>query len=278
MNTLQDTPLSDVPIVVVDTETTGLSPALGHRVVEVAAVRMQGWQEVQSFDQLVNPGRPMDPGASRVNGIYDEDLQDAAPFSSVAGPLSSLMDGALVVAHNASFDAGFLSLEYGLLEEHRRPDSPWLCTLRLARSFFHFGNNRLTNVARALNVRSGRSHRALSDAYTTARVLKKMASRLQQWQLHTVGDLLHAQGGPIYIPKPATPPLPAPMASALREHRAVRIHYVSGRRETRRVIRPLYATEERGNTYLVAYCHLRQAQRTFRLDRIAQAELLDGEA
>ncbi|HZD11147.1 MAG TPA: exonuclease domain-containing protein, partial [Candidatus Binatia bacterium] len=67
MENLLEKPLGSAPLVVLDTETTGLSPAQGHRVVEVAAVRLQGWQQVESFDALVNPGRPMDAGASRVN-------------------------------------------------------------------------------------------------------------------------------------------------------------------------------------------------------------------
>ena len=278
MRDFHDKPLSDVPVVVVDTETTGLKPALGHRVVEVAAVRLQGWQEVQSFDHLVNPGRPMDPDASRVNGIYDEDLLNAPPFASVAGSLSKLMEGALVVAHNAPFDAGFLGLEYGLLERRRQPASPWLCTLRLARQFFYFRSNRLASVARALNVRTGRRHRALSDAYTTAQVLQKMASQLRQRHLYTVGDFLEAQGGPIYPPSLVQPALPAPLAAALSQRRDLRIRYASGRSVTRRVIQPLYATEESGKTYIVAYCRLRLAQRTFRLDRIAHAEIVDAEA
>lgn len=286
MEELLDTSLASAPLVVLDTETTGLSPAMGHRVVEVAAVRLEGWREVDRFDVLVNPGRPMDAGASRVNGIYDDDLVDAPPFAQIATPLHQLMEGAVLVAHNARFDAAFLGMEYSLLQrsglgEHSPLDlsNAWLCTLQLARRFFHFRRNSLTDVALSLGVRTGRAHRALSDVYTTLAIFKRMARQLETMRLKTVGDLLHAQGGPIYVPQQAQPSLPQrlaePLSEALSRRCSLRIRYQSPQGETDRVISPLYATEQDGAGYVVAFCHLRQAQRTFRLDRIVHASVLD---
>lgn len=286
MDALLDKDLASVPLVVIDTETTGLSPALGHRVVEVAAVRLEGWREGDRLDALVNPGRPMDPGASRVNGIYDDDLIDAPPFSEIADELSMLFDGALLVAHNAPFDAAFLGMEFGLLQSLNSearplpiPPNAWLCTLQLARRFFSFQRNSLSAVAHGLGLRSGRAHRALSDVYTTIGVLKRMSQQLRNMRLETVGDLLHAQGGPIFTPQHAQPPMPrrlvGPLSEALVKRCSLRIRYQTQRGETDRIISPLYATEEGGRGYIVAFCHLRQAQRTFRLDRIVQASVVE---
>lgn len=279
---LEEAPLSQAPLVVLDTETTGLSPAMGHRVVEVAAVRLEGWREVDSFNALVNPGRPMDPGASRVNGIYDEDLVDAPPFSTIAESLHRLLDGAVLVAHNARFDANFLGMEYSLvnattsaIEEPFQVDNAWICTLQLARRLFYFNRNNLGNVAQSLGVPTGRAHRALNDVYTTIGILKRMSSQFGRWRLHTVGDVLHAQGGPIYVSQQSQPALPPAVAAALSRRCSLFIHYRSRSGETERVINPLYATEQSGATYLVAFCHLRQDRRTFRLDRIVRARLLD---
>lgn len=283
MDNLADTPWEQAPLVVLDTETTGLSPAMGHRVVEVAAVRLEGWREVDSLSALVNPGRPMDAGASRVNGIYDEDLVDAPPFSNIAEPLYRLLDGAVLVAHNARFDAGFLGMEYAILgaqapgaDETLEIRNAWLCTLQLARRLFYFDHNSLAHVARSLGVRTGRAHRALNDVHTTIGVLRRMARQFSKWRLHTVGDVLHAQGGPIYyVSQQAQLELPPALAEALSRHCTVHIRYRSSGRETERVIRPLYATEQNGAAYVVAFCHLRQAQRTFRLDRIVRARVVD---
>src|SRR5688572_22660956 len=96
--------LADVPVVVLDTETTGLYPGLGHRVVEIAAVRLENWQVVAEVNHFVQPGRSIDPQASQVSGIRDADLLQASSFTAIAGELTALLDGALVVAHNAQFD------------------------------------------------------------------------------------------------------------------------------------------------------------------------------
>ncbi|MDX1688825.1 MAG: exonuclease domain-containing protein [Candidatus Promineifilaceae bacterium] len=279
---MDERPLAEVPIVIVDTETTGLSPAYGHRVVEIGAIRLEGWREVGRLNQLVNPGRPIEPGASRVNGIYDSDVADAPPFIDVAADLRRLMEGALLVAHNARFDASFLEAEFSVVA-YQRPEfdaavpNPWLCTLQLARNCFYFGRNNLGAIAARLGVRVGRAHRALNDVYVTAEILKRMARELRERRLHTVGDLLHAQGGPIYMSPPVAPDLPHPLAEAISGGKRVHIRYRSGARETRREISPLFAAENAGTLYLTAYCHLRQAQRTFRLDRILSAELIEGE-
>lgn len=282
MEAFLEQPLANTPLVVLDTETTGLSPAMGHRVVEVAAVRLDGWRELDSFDVLVNPGRPMDPGASRVNGIYDDDLVAAPPFSSIAPRLSELLDGAVVVAHNARFDAAFLGMEYDLLHPEAgdapaQPalPNPWLCTLQLARRLFYFDRNSLGHVARSLGVRTGRAHRALNDVHTTIGILKRMARELEKLRLVSVGDFLHAQGGPIYAPQQQTPRLPPIISEAITRHCSLRINYAGKGNETERVISPLYATEQNGAAYIVAYCHLRREQRTFRIDRIVRAILVE---
>ncbi len=265
---------STIPIVVLDTETTGLFPAMGHRVVELGAVRFENWQAVGQISQLIYPERKMDPKASAVNGITDADLNGQPTFAGISEELFGLLDGALLVAHNAEFDAGFLSMELHLNNQPVLPN-PWLCTLRLARQHFHFGRNNLGHVARQLGVRMGQAHRALSDVHMTAEVLKRMTHQLARRRLQTVGDLLHAQGGAVYTPPISAPALPSQIQQAIEQAVALRIRYQSGRSNTQRIVTPRYATRHRGKNYLVAYCHLRHDQRTFRLDRILQAEIID---
>ena len=272
---------STIPIVVLDTETTGLYPGLGHRVVEIGAVRFENWQAVAEFDQLVNPERPMEAKASSVSGISDADLLGQPTFAEVEPELSALLDGALLVAHNASFDAGFMGIEYFIarqteLDGSRQPvlPNPWLCTLLLARRHFYFGRNNLGHIARKLGVRMGRAHRALNDVYMTAEILKRMVRELEKRKMETVGDLLHAQGEPIYTPPPPNLFLPEPVMTALGNGRQLRILYLGEKGETERTITPLYPSEHRGVGYLVADCQLRNDRRTFRLDRIFSAELI----
>jgi len=277
-------PIEEAAVVVLDTETTGLFPAAGHRVVEIGAVRYEPgpggpWQAVAEFSQLLQPHRLMDPGATRVNGITDAELRGKPGFADIAGQLLTLLDGALIVAHNAAFDAGFLGMEV----QQWRPGqvaetlpNPWLCTMRLARTFFYFGGGGLGHIARILNVPVGRAHRALNDVYVTAAVLKHMVHDLARMDRRYVGDLLDSQGGALYATAPQSIGLPAPFELAVEQRRPIRITYAGASGSTVRVIEPMYATSRSGVSYLIAYCRLRQEQRTFRMDRILTVELVDS--
>lgn len=273
-------PVCSIPVVVLDTETTGLCAWQGDRVVEVAAVRLEGGKVVAEIDELVQPGRRMPAEASAVCGITDDDLADAPPFGAIVDRLLAMLDGALIVAHNARFDSTFLALELyvdgRLPNPHNKPllPNPWLCTLQMARRNFHFGRNNLGHIARRLGVRIGRAHRALADVYTTTSVYKAMIRELGRRQLTSVPDLLHVQGGPIYAPAAPSPRLPEPIKEALEAGHRLRILYVGPGGESDRVISPLYSTADRGRSYVIAHCHRRNAQRTFRLDRIFSAEIV----
>ncbi len=268
---LQDQLIDQVPLAVLDTETTGLEPALGHRIIEIAILRLENWQETAQLDELVNPGRPIDPAASRVNRIYDADVADKHPFAYHADRITQTLDGALVVAHNASFDATFIAAEWTLAG--RTPLlNPCACTLELARQRYHFGRNNLKEVARQLGIRIGRTHRARNDAWLTAQVFRRMLKDLNHWGIHTVGDLMHAQGGPIYFPPPFPISLPSPLEEAVRNRSPIGIRYLDDDGiTTERIIEPYYLGNYRGDDYLIAFCRLRNAQRTFRIDRILAA-------
>lgn len=270
----------DTPIVILDTETTGLKAGLGHRVVEIGAVRWENGQVVGEFEQLLNPQRKMESQASEVTQIFDQDLAEAPVFADIQASFLAFIEGAVLVAHNAEFDAGFISTELFISGYATEPQkipllNPWLCTWQLARNQFHFGSNSLANVTRALNVPPMRAHRALNDVYMTAEVFRRMVTQLAQQNLHTVGDLIVAQGAEIYTPPPPDVLLLPPMDEALQNGRSLHIRYLSrDHGETERDITPRYTTRYRGEPYLVAYCHLRDAQRAFRLDRIYHAELV----
>lgn len=278
MRDWEEVPLEEVPLVVIDTETTGLYPGLGHRVVEVAAVRFERWQPVGQLTRLVNPGRPIDPGASAVSGITDADLDGQPPFAAVIDDLLALLDDAVLVAHNAAFDAAFLGMEFWLAGRYdpARPRDPvlanaWACTLQLARRHFHFGRNNLQHVAHQLGVRVGRAHRALNDVYMTAEVLKRMSRDFKYSRIHTMGDLLYAQGGAVYSPPPPQVALPDVIAAAVAEQRPLRILY-TGDGPARRVIAPRYAALHNGVPQLIAFCRSAQTLLPFRVDQILSVE------
>jgi DNA polymerase III subunit epsilon len=269
-----DQPLADVEFAFFDVETTGLSPAYGHRVCEVACLRVRDATETGRFESLVDPGRPISSGAFYVNRITADMLQGAPAFHAVAGPLLALMDGAVLVAHNAPFDLGFLAAE---LEIARLPppEGPVVDTLALARRSYHLASNSLPAVANALEVEAGPSHRAMGDVWTTSQVLDRILWDLdRRWGVMTLGQLLAFQGGSIPYPLPRVLPLPPTIAEALEDGGRVRMRYVNAfGQESVRLVRPLRVSEERGNLYLVAHCYLRDGLRTFRLDRVVEMTL-----
>lgn len=264
---LHGLPLRQVPWTVLDVETTGLSPAQGDRIIELALLRREPDGRRQLFSQLVNPGRPIEPRASAVNGIRDADVAGAPPFADLVGPLAELLEGAVLVAHNASFDLGFLGAELQRLGLPP-PQQPVVDTLGLARQCFRFPANNLGVVAAALGVRAGTAHRAGGDVTTTLGVLEAMLERLEAAGVKTVGETIVA--AKLGIGPTESPPadMPEPLRTAIAERRDLMIRYRSrGRALTVRRIRPIAL---RGG-HLVAYCHLRREERTFSIERIALA-------
>ncbi|HQZ71088.1 MAG TPA: exonuclease domain-containing protein [Anaerolineae bacterium] len=264
---MRATPLRSLPWAVVDVETTGLSPERGDRVIEVAVLRVEPDGRRELYSALVNPGRPIDPRASAVNGIRDVDVADAPPFADLTDSLSASWQGAVLVAHNAPFDLGFLRAEFALAGR-AAPDRPVVDTLGLARNCFRFAANNLGTVAQSLGVRIATAHRAGGDVSTTAGVLDAMLTRLEAQEVSTLAEVQLASRlgiGPAETPSDA---VPEPLATAIREQRALFIRYrSSGSSLSVRMIQPVAL---RGN-YLVAYCHLRRESRTFHIDRIREA-------
>ncbi|MGQ9787326.1 MAG: exonuclease domain-containing protein [Anaerolineae bacterium] len=256
--------LERITFTVVDVETSGLDPVWGHRLCEIAIVLQQGGRELETFTQRVNPERPIDPGAQAVHGISYEELQDAPRFMEIAPIVRAYLECAVVVGHNVLFDAGFLAAEW------RRLRWPPPCvhlvdTLMLARRWLGLASNRLTSVAEALGIPINAAHSALGDARITAQVLHALLRILSTYGVVTLSDLIDAQGGPITWPRSHWDQLPDLLQEALVFRRRIWLRYVSEAGiVTERWVEPLDANTE----YLIAYCHLRQAQRLFRLDRI----------
>lgn len=161
---------SQVEFCVVDVETTGFSPRLGDRVVEVATVRVAADGTVlDEWSTLVNPGR--DIGATHVHGVTAGEVVDAPLFAEIAGDLLARFDGAVVAAHNLRFDWGFLVAEYERAG-HPLPLLPSLCTIALgARVLPQLHDRRLGGYCDALGISLSDAHAASGDARATADVL-----------------------------------------------------------------------------------------------------------
>ncbi len=165
--------------VFLDTETTGLSPEQGDRIIEIACVEYDSRRETgRRLHHYINAGRASHPDALRVHGITDEFLADKPPFASIVQELLAFVAGAEVVIHNAAFDVGFINAELlrlGLppFAQHTTKITD---SLVMAREMFPGKSNSLDALCRRLEVDNSKRdlHGALIDADLLAQVVLNM--------------------------------------------------------------------------------------------------------
>lgn len=165
--------------VVVDVETTGLSPGYGDRVIEVGAVALEEDEIVSEFSSLIRVEKNIPRHVSKIHGITNGMLIGQPLPEGVYPSFGDFIGGALLVAHNARFDVAFLRHEFG--RQGLAFDNRSVCTLELARRRLpQLSNHRLETVYRHLfgALPEGASrHRALDDARLTARVWGELGRR-----------------------------------------------------------------------------------------------------
>lgn len=161
--------------IILDTETTGLDPRQGHRIIEVAGVEVVNRRLTnRHFHQYINPDRDIDEGAQAVHGISREFLADKPRFADVVDSFLDFIDGAELVIHNAPFDVGFLNAELDLLG---KPAVTTFChsvtdTLKMARDNYPGKRNSLDALCERLEIDN--SHRNLHGALLDAELLAEV--------------------------------------------------------------------------------------------------------
>jgi len=166
--------------IVLDTETTGLSTAQGHRVIEIGCVELVNRRLTgREYHRFVNPERDIDEGAERVHGISRADLECQPRFADIAEELLEFVRDSELVIHNAQFDVGFLEYELQLIK-HPKPaiteHAMVLDTLTLAREMHPGQRNSLDALCKRYDVDASKRdvHGALIDAELLARVYLAM--------------------------------------------------------------------------------------------------------
>lgn len=171
----------DLPIAVIDTETTGIGD--DDRVCEIAAVRFESGVPVSRFSNLINPGRPIPEEATRVHGIKDIDVASQPTLPEVAGELLRVCLGAVPCAYSALFDRRMLHAEIAGTDCHAfDPSQSWVDVLVLVKHFDRFvggkGRNKLENACKRHGVVLEGAHRALADVLACGGLLYAFKSRL----------------------------------------------------------------------------------------------------
>jgi len=178
-------------LVVLDFETTGLSPENGDRVTEVAALRIRKDRIVDQYESLLNCGVKLQPFIVNFTGITQSMVDNAPPPSKVIRELVKFLGKDAVIAHNASFDERFFRSECGRLSVRETID-PFICSMRIARRVYpELVSYKLSSIAHSLGLEySSQAHRAAADARLTAEIVLKsfeeMKARRKELRLGSI--------------------------------------------------------------------------------------------
>ena len=159
--------------IVLDTETTGLSPDNGDRVVEIGCVELINHVPTSNtFQVYLNPEKQMDPGAEKVHGLTNEFLVDKPKFIDVADDFLSFIGSSTLIAHNADFDVGFLNSELSRAKKEKIKTNRVVDTLKIARTKYPGARNSLDALCKRFSIdNSNRElHGALLDSELLAEV------------------------------------------------------------------------------------------------------------
>jgi DNA polymerase III epsilon subunit family exonuclease len=182
---------ADGPVIVIDTETTGLDHRT-EKMIEIAALRLENGEITDRFHTLVNPEQPIRGSSFRIHHISEAMVEDAPNIETVLPDLLKFLGDLPLVAHNAVFDYSFVNEACKKHLGHRLPNTR-LCTLELYRSVFpEEVSHGLSALLKRFGYESFVSHRAMDDAEQLAKVypkLRELYSQKNQWQLNQLNQV-----------------------------------------------------------------------------------------
>lgn len=279
--------IDEVEFTIFDTETTGLEPAQGDRIVEIAAMRFKGKDKIAAFQSLVNPGRPISEAAFCVNHITQEMLRDAPTIDAVMPNFLKFIQDSCLCSYNAVFDLEFLNNELrligknlpcslsagqGLLEGIVVVD-----ILKMARRLLP-GLERyaLWFVSDKLGIQMQQKHRALADVELTFGVFSKFKEILQAKGITDFINFSSLFGLNSHFLDNINNQKVAEIQEAINLGVKVKIKYISGSnaKVTEREVLPREIRQEENRIYMVGYCYLRNEERSFRIDNILHLEIV----
>ncbi len=260
--------------VVFDTETTGLYPGFD-QLVEIVACRFKNGELVDKFETLVDPQREIPQEAIAVHGITSDMVEGAPTCEEALGMFFDFIRNDPLIAHNAPFDERFVSFNCHRLGINPT-SNPIYDTLQLTRRLFpELQSHGLGSLTAEFSIPHETKHRGLPDVMGTQGVFVECIKRLEQEGIRTWEEFKDWYGSPInFSPEnfELLSMLPLefrPLKEAVERGDRLEVMYEDrASKRTRRIIEPQSMFVAYGNLYLTAYCHLRGANRNFKLERI----------
>lgn len=273
--------IDDIEFIIFDTETTGLDPSLGDRIVELAALKFKSGIKLAEFQTLVNPGRPISEAAFNVNKISAALLQEAPLPEAVFPKFIEFIRGSCLCSYNAGFDLEFLNNELKILNLPELKNIQVIDTLKMAKRLMP-GLERyaLWFVADTLGIKTQQQHRAFADVEMTLAVFYKLKNILETKGITDFNKIIGLFSiDPVLLEKINNQKI-AQIQEALNLKAQLKIEYIfaSSAQVTERNVFPKEIKRENSRDYLIGYCCLKRQERSFRLDNILHIEIVNENA
>jgi len=268
--------IDDVEFTVFDTETTGLEPRSGDRIIEIAAVRLKAGERLAQFHTLVNPHREVSQAAFKVNRILPSMLESAPDMEKVMPEFLDFIKDTCLCSYNAPFDLEFLDNELKLMGKESLQGIVVVDLLGMARRLIP-GLERysLSFVTEKLGIKFAQEHRALSDVELTLRLFSRLKEMLKAKGIEDFANFAGLFGINTHFLDDIINQRVSQIQQALALGVKLKIKYLAGSSAevTERQVMPKEVRQDRGRTYMIGHCFLRKDERAFRVDSILHLEL-----
>ncbi|MFH0912816.1 MAG: exonuclease domain-containing protein [Candidatus Omnitrophota bacterium] len=272
-----DRNIDEVEFTIFDTETTGLDPESGDRIVEIAGIRFKGREKIATFQTLVNPHRLISEAAFAVNRITPQMLKSAPKISRVMPEFLDFIQDSCLCSYNATFDLGFLRNELKLLGKNLPRNNAVADILRMAkRTLPGLERYALWFVADRLGIKTAQQHRAFADVELTLAVFYKLKEILKTKGIGDFANFFSLFGLSSELLENLNNQKLAKIQQALDLGVKLKIKYLSSCEAavSERDVIPKEIRQEKDRHYLVGHCCLRNEERTFRIDGILHLEIV----
>jgi len=268
--------IDEIEFTIFDTETTGLDPESGDRIVEIAGVRFKGKERIAAFQTMVNPHRLISSAAFEVNKITPDMLAGAPETDEAIPKFLDFIHDSCLCSYNATFDLEFLKNELKFIGKDF-PRNAAVDILKMARRIMP-GLERysLRFVSQMLGIKTEQKHRAFSDVELTLDVFNKLNEMLRAKGISDFTNFLSLFGLNSQFLDDINNQKIAKIQEAMDLGVKLKIKYLSGfdASVTERDVIPKEIRQDKNRSYLVGFCCLRNEERTFRIDGILYLEVV----
>jgi DNA polymerase III epsilon subunit family exonuclease len=269
--------IDEIEFTIFDTETTGLNPASGDRIVELAGLRVKGKERIAKFDILINPGREISPEAFAVNKITPAMLNGAPGIEAVMPGFLDFIQGSYLCSYNIEFDLKFLNNELKIIGLPALTGRECFDILTIAKRLIpKQPRYALWFIADKLGIRSQQQHRAFSDVEMAWEVFNKLKDICGEKGITDFTDFSRTFAfNPVILENANTLKL-SQIEKAINLRARLKIKYLSVKDAgiSLREVIPREIRQDVKSQYLIGYCCLKKEERTFKIDNILELEIV----